>query len=101
MHIGLFQKKKQGEGGGHRRRGVADESILFLTPLLSGIFHFFTLPLEILEKTKLHPWKFHKILLDPLEVLRPKPKTSGNSTLHYFLVTLGNSTLFKFHLLFL
>ena len=26
-----------------------------------GVFHFFTLPLEILDKTKLHPWIFHKI----------------------------------------
>ena len=32
----------------------------------SGIFRFVTLLLEILEKTKLHYWKFHKILLHPL-----------------------------------
>ena len=72
-----------------------------------GIFHFFTLPLEILDKTKLNPWIFHKIVLDPLEIPRPKTKTPGNSThIIYFLVTLGNSTLFlinhwKFHMLFL
>ena len=27
-----------------------------------------TLPLEIPDKTKLQLWKFHKILLDPLEI---------------------------------
>ena len=36
-----------------------------------GIFYFFTLPLEIPDKIKLHPWKFHKIALDPLEIPRP------------------------------
>ena len=52
--MGLFQKKtKQGrEGWGH----VFEKN--------PEIFHFFTLPLEISDKTKLHPWKFHKILLD-------------------------------------
>ena len=40
-------------------------------------FLFFTLPLEIPDKTKLHPWKFHKFLLDPPEEIpRPKTKTS-------------------------
>ena len=27
------------------------------------IFCFFTLPLEIPDKIKLHPWKFHKVML--------------------------------------
>ena len=35
----------------------------FETP--PGIFHFFTLLLEITDKTKLHPWKFHKNMLRP------------------------------------
>ena len=48
-----------------------------------GIFHFFTLPLEIPDKTKLHPWKFHKIVLDPLEIPRLKSKTPGKFTLFY------------------
>ena len=34
-------------------------------------FNFFTLPLEIPDKTKLHPWKFHKIALDSLGIPRP------------------------------
>ena len=60
-----------------------------------GIFHFFTLPLEIPDKTKLTPWIFHKIVLDLLEIPRPKTKTLGNSTLFF----LGHS--WKFHMLFL
>ena len=42
-------------------------------------FHFF--PLEILDKLKLNPWIFHKIVLDPFEIPRPKTQTLGNSTL--------------------
>ena len=45
-----------------------------------GIFHFFTLPLEILDKTELHTWKFCKIVFHPLEIPSPKTKTPGNST---------------------
>ena len=68
-----------------------------------GIFHFVTLPLEITDKTKLTPWIFHKIVLDPLEIPRPKRKTPGNSTF-FFLVIRGNSASFltnpwKFHTL--
>ena len=62
--IGLFQKKSK-QGGGV-------EDILFF---------FFTLPLEIPDKTRLKPWIFHKIVLDPLEIPRSKTKTPGNSTL--------------------
>ena len=47
---GLFQKKT----GGLRAK--------FFEPPLE-YFIFFTLLLEIPEKTKLHPWKFHKIKL--------------------------------------
>ena len=71
------------------RGGVED--ILFWTP--PGILHFFTLPLEIPNKTKLNPWIFHKIVLDSLAI--PTPKTKPLEIPHYFfLVTLGNSTLF-------
>ena len=80
---GLFQKKiKMGGWRGLR---------IYFCENSPGIFHFFTLPLEIPDKTKLNPWIFHKIVLDPLEIPRPKTKTHGNSTL-FFLVTLGNST---------
>ena len=71
-------------------RGV--EKIFFWK--LSWNFLFFTLPLEIPDKRKLHLWKFHKFLLDPLEIPRPKTKTPGNSTL-FFLGHPG-----KFHMLF-
>ena len=39
-------------------------NILFWCPFSPGIVHFFTLTLEIPDKTKLHPWKFQIIVLD-------------------------------------
>ena len=45
-----------------------------------GIFRVFTLPLEIPDKARLHPWKFHQTVLHASEILRPKTKTHGNST---------------------
>ena len=99
LQKGLFQKKsKRGEWGGLR-------IYFFEKPL--EFFIFFTLPLEIPDKTQLKPWIFRKIVLDLLEVRRPKTKTPGLEILHYFfLITLGNSTSFlinpcKFHMLFL
>ena len=79
--------------------------MLFWKPPL-GFFIFFTLPLEIPDKTKLNPWIFHKIVLDPLEIPRPKTKTPLEIPHYFFLVTLGNLTSFlinpwKFHMLFL
>ena len=60
-----------------------------------GSFGFVTLPLEILEKAKLHFWIFHIVVWHPLEILRRKTKTDGNSTWHdFFLITAGNSTSF-------
>ena len=44
------------------------------------IFRFVTLPLEIPDKAKFHTWKFHKIVLNHLEIPRTKTKTRGNST---------------------
>ena len=35
-----------------------------------GIFDFLAVPLEIPDKTKIHPWKFHKIVLDLLKITR-------------------------------
>ena len=83
--MGYSRKKtKQGGGWGH--------TLLKNTPV---IFCVFTLLLKIPDKTKLHPWKFHKIVLHPLAIPHD-----------FFLVTPGNSTLFlinpqKFHMLFL
>ena len=45
-----------------------------------GFCRFFTLPLEIPDRTRLHPCKLHKIVLHPSEILRPKMKAPGNST---------------------
>ena len=94
FHSGLFQKKIQ--TGGLRIHFFENRP---------GIFHFFTIPLEIPDKRKFNPWIIHKIVLDSLEIPRPKTTTPGNSTL-FFLVTLGNSTSFllnpwKFRMLFL
>ena len=44
------------------------------------VFRFGTLTMEILEKAKLHPWKFCNIVLHTLEIPRPKTKTYGNLT---------------------
>ena len=49
--------------------------IPFWTPPPPGIFHFFTLSLEIPDKIKLHPWKIHKIIFNTLEIQKPKSKT--------------------------
>ena len=75
---GLVQKKIQMGGWGYT----------FLKTLLE-IFNFFTLPLEIVDKTKLSPWIFHKIVLDPLEIPKPKTQADPLEFPHYFfLVTL-------------
>ena len=68
-------------------------------------WNFFTLTLEVPDKTKLNPWIFHIIVLDPLEILRPKIRALEIPH-YYFLITLGNSTSFlinpwKFHMLFI
>ena len=36
------------------------------------------------DKTTLRPWKFHRIVLQPLEIPKPKTKTHENST-RFFL----------------
>ena len=50
---------------------------------IPGIFRFATLSLEILEKTKLLR-RFHKIVLQPLGIPRPKTKTHGYFTWFFF-----------------
>ena len=66
-------------------------------PFHPEIFHLFTFPLEIPDKAKLHPWKFHKIMLDPLKIPRQKIKTPENSTAFF----LGHPFKFsKFHFVF-
>ena len=58
-------------------RGVEDIYTFLKNP--TGIFGFATLPLEIPDKMKLQPWKFHKIVLHPLEFSRQNTKTHGSS----------------------
>ena len=60
-----------------------------------GIFRFLTLPPEISDETKLHPWKFCKIVLEPFKNLRPKTKTPGNSTSFFFWSPQENPLLFQ------
>ena len=52
--VGPFQKKSKQEKG----------QKWWKTP---RIFTFVSLPLEIPDKVKLHPWEFYKIMLHPLE----------------------------------
>ena len=94
--LGYSRKKKQ-EGWGH--------TFFWKTP---GIFlSFLTLPLEISEKTKLHPWKFHKIMLDQsLGGFETKNQDPMEISHYFFLVTFGNSISFlinpwKLQILFL
>ena len=98
LDMGLFQKKQT-----NKKKRPKVEDILFKKN--PEIFHVFTLPLEILDKRKLHPWIFYKIMLEkprPLEI----PNyffwsalkipillwlTPGNS-IHYFFDATENST---------
>ena len=82
------------------KKGGVEDILFWNLP----VEYFIFLGLEIPGKTKLHLWKFYKIVLDSLKIPRPKTKSPGNFTL-FFLVTLGNSSLFlinswKFHMLF-
>ena len=55
------------------------------------IFRFFTLPLEIPDKTRPHPSK-SKIVLHPLEILRPKTITPLDENSTGFFITPGTET---------
>ena len=54
--------------------------VLTLNGLFQKNFKFFTFPLKIPDKTKLHTKTLHIIVLHPSEILRPTTKTPGNST---------------------
>ena len=73
-----------------------------------GNFRFVTLPLEILEKTSFHPWKFTKIVWCSYPLGNSKVKNQGSQKFHmsFSLSTLGNSASFfvdprNFHFFFL
>ena len=86
--VGLFQIKNRWA-----------EDILFSKPHME---YFVFLHLESPDKTKLHPWKFYKIVLDPLknskaknQVLRKFHTNFSWSTFEipfYFSLTPGNYT---------
>ena len=63
-----------------------------MKPLLE-FFIFFTLPLEIPDKTMLNSWIFCKIVLDPWKFQGQKERPLEIPH-YFFLVTLGNSTSF-------
>ena len=82
LRNGLLQEKKQmGRVWGHT----------FLIKTLE-FFLFFSVPLEIPSKTKLHPWNFGKIMYVITSLGNFKSK---NHILHeFFLISLRNFTLF-------
>ena len=61
-------------------RGCWEHTLLKKTP---GMYRYVTWTLKIPDKMKLHLWKFHQIVLHPLECPRPKTKTHGSSTLFF------------------
>lgn len=71
---------------------------------ISGIFRFVTLALEIRDKSKIHPWKFYRIVLYFLKIPKWKPRPTEIPH-DFFLTTCGNSAsflidLWNLHILF-
>ena len=92
----LIQKKSKQK----QFRGVVGDILFWKPPQI-----FFTMTLEIPDKTKLNPWIIQKIVLDPLEIPRPQKQRPLEILHYFFLVTIGNSSFLinpqKFHMLFL
>ena len=59
------------------------------------IFRFVTLLMEIPDKMKFHPWKFHQIVLTHWSFQGQKPRPMGIS--HYFFL----DYVWKFHFFFI
>ena len=60
------------------------------SPEILWFCHFIALGI-FLEKTKLHPWKFYKVVLQPLKT--PKSKNKTHDYIIFFVITPpGNST---------
>ena len=74
MQIELLFKKKTNKG--------VEDILFFLKKTRSGIFRFFTCPIEIPDKTRLQPLKLQKIVLHQLQILRPKAKTKPLESPH-------------------
>ena len=66
--------------GYSRKKTGGVEDILFGK---APVEYFIFLPLEIPGKTKLHSWKFYKVVLNPLKIPRSKTKCPGISTLFF------------------
>ena len=78
---------------------------IYLFKKFAGIFHFFTLPLEIPDKTA-QPLDIPQNCVRSLGNSKTKRKDTLEIPHYFFLVTLGNTTSFlinarKFHMLFL
>ena len=89
LRIGLSQKKSK-YGRGANGGGGGGEDILYFSQNPLEIFTFVTLPVE----KNFHLWKFWKLVWHPLEIVRSKTKTHGNST-RFFL-----EHPWKFHFFF-
>ena len=78
----------------------------FLKKENPDIFRFITVPLEILDKRKLYPFKFREIVSYSLEIPNPKIKTYYMEIQHnILLINPGNSTSisvepWNFHMIF-
>ena len=90
-------ERKQSRGKGGLRTYFLEKS--------PGFFRCFTLPFESPDKTKLHAYKFHKILLHLSKILRLKSRLL-EIPYYFSLIPNGNSKLFlvnpwRFHSLLL
>ena len=61
----------------------SDLEKLFKALMVVYIFHIFPVYTPRNSRQKAPPWKFHKIVINPLEIPNPKTKTAGNSTLFF------------------
>lgn len=68
----ILERNQKGMGRGWWK------DIFFENP--PGGSRLLTLAMEFPDETKLHPWKFCKVVLYPLEISMPKTKTRGSST---------------------
>ena len=70
-----YSRKSPNRGGGGLR--------IYFFEKNPRIFRLVTSPLEILDKMKLHPCKFHKIVLHAMDIPRSKSKTPENYALSF------------------
>ena len=101
---GLSQSQNNQAMGYSRENNKQARLRTYFFERIPWTFRFVTLPMDITKKTKLHPWKFPKILLHTLGIPKhPKTKTQFHMK---FLYHPWNSNSFlldpwNFHMLFL